>query len=117
MSAEETAAALAACPTPAWRAIFALARFGGLRTCEVAVLTWGDVLWDVQRLRIDSPKTGLRTAPIAPELMPVLREAFDAAVDGEILVAGQRYSDPSGIGTILTGILERRGRSQCRICG
>lgn len=39
VSLGETMAALTACPTSSWRAIFALARFGGLRACEVAALT------------------------------------------------------------------------------
>ncbi|MCR9296905.1 MAG: site-specific integrase, partial [bacterium] len=43
-----------------WALIFALARFAGLRPCEMLVLTWRDIDWAEERLRIDSPKTGLR---------------------------------------------------------
>ncbi len=58
---------LKACNDPLWRLIFAFARFGGLRRCEVLAMNWDDILWDIDRLRIDSPKTGLRFCPIFPE--------------------------------------------------
>lgn len=115
VSPEETTAALAACPDAAWRAIFGLARFGGLRACEILVMTWDDVLWDVNRLRINSPKTGLRFAPIFPELLPILRESFEVAPDRAVKVTEpRRYNYVSGeggtnLGTLFKGILERGG--------
>ena len=44
---------LAACPDNEWRLIFALARFGGLRTpSETLLLRWDDVNWRTQLERI-----------------------------------------------------------------
>ncbi|EKK00398.1 phage integrase, partial [Rhodopirellula baltica SH28] len=37
---------LDACPDIQWRLIFALARYGGLRRCEITALKWSDVQWD-----------------------------------------------------------------------
>ncbi|WP_146601263.1 tyrosine-type recombinase/integrase [Novipirellula aureliae] len=99
---------LTACPDHDWRLIFALARFAGLRRCEVLALTWADVLWDVDRLRIDSPKTGLRFCPIFPELMPFLRASFEAAPDGANRCI-QRYHRLANLGTQLNRIIESAG--------
>lgn len=83
-----------AAPNWEWRVIIALARFAGLRVpSELAGLTWADVNWDSRRLVIHSPKLeksasgGVRVVPILPDLMPHLQAAFDAAPDGEPLVA------------------------------
>ncbi|MEM9368515.1 MAG: hypothetical protein AAGD07_21175, partial [Planctomycetota bacterium] len=105
----ETSGALAACPDVMWKSIYALARFGGLRACEVLAITWGDVLWDVGKVRIDSPKTGLRFCPLFPELEPILRDGFEAAEEGTVHVVGKRYRRGSNLGTIFRGILERGG--------
>ena len=70
---------LKGCHDSTWRLIFAFARFGGLRRCEVLTMTWDDILWDVDRIRVNSPKTGLRFAPLFPELKPFLNEAYEAA--------------------------------------
>ena len=68
-----------ACPDDNWWVIFALARFGGMRTpSEVLNLAWEDVDWKQLRLRIDSPKTGFRTCPLFPELLPLLKAAWKA---------------------------------------
>ena len=76
---------LAACPDNEWKLIFALARFGGLRTpSETLLLRWTDVDWRRGRLLIRSPKTehhegkDSRLVPIFPELRPYL-EATDGA--------------------------------------
>ena len=70
--------------------MFALARFAGMRCpSEVTALTWADVLWDENRLRINSRKTGLRFCPIFPELRPLLEAAFDAAPEGCVFVVGR----------------------------
>ena len=82
-------AVLDACPDHNWRMIFALARYGGLRCpTEVCGLKWDDVLWDKERIRIDSVKTGLRFSPIFPELKPLLGKAYDDAPEGAVYVAG-----------------------------
>jgi len=49
---------LAACRTQEQRAVLVLVRIGGLRIpSEIANLTWADVLWDIGRIWIKSPKT------------------------------------------------------------
>jgi integrase len=97
------------CPDADWRSIFALARFGGLRCpSEVLGLRWSDVDWAAGRLRIDSPKTGLRFCPLFPELRVVLSEAFDVAVDGAVYVVA-RYRGGQNLGTQFGRIIERAG--------
>lgn len=77
------------CPDSEWRLIFALSRFGGLRTpSETNALTWGNVDWERGRMKVVSPKTahhegkGERQVPLYPELLPYLREAFEQAEPG-----------------------------------
>ena len=85
-----TAAVLKACPDHEWKLIFALARYAGMRCpSEVTALKWSDILWDLDRLRIDSSKTGLRFCPIFPELKPILEAAFDAAPDRSVYCVGR----------------------------
>ena len=74
-----------------WRLIIALSRFGGLRcTSEVLALRWEDVNWARRRLVIQSPKTahhagqGTRVIPMFPELVELLRDAFEHAADGQV---------------------------------
>ena len=64
---------LDACPDSKWRLIFALCRFGGLRSpSDFLRLTWDDVLWDVEKIVVRSPKTehhkgkGIRIIPLFP---------------------------------------------------
>ncbi len=60
---------LRACPNELWQTVFALARYGGLRTpSETLNVRWDDVEWQEGRIRIESPKTGLRYCPLFPEL-------------------------------------------------
>ena len=78
VSADVSKAILDACPDADWRVIFSLARWGGLRCpSDVLALRWADVDWEKGRLRIDSPKTGLRYCPMFPEIRAALQEAFD----------------------------------------
>ncbi len=90
---------LAACPDGQWRLMVALARFGGLRTpSETLGLRWGDIDWERSRMKVTATKTahlpgeGIRWVPIFPELLPHLREAFEAAAEGETFVI-TRYRD------------------------
>lgn len=76
-----------ACPSIEWKLIFALARWGGLRTpSETLALRWGEVLWDNGRIRVPVPKLehheghGERWLPIFPELRPLLEQAFGAGI-------------------------------------
>lgn len=95
---EETTSLLEACPNYTWRTIIGLSRFGGLRCpSEVLSLKWSDVDWERNRMRVESPKTEhhqggqSRTVPIFPELLPILREAWEAAEPGTVYVVDARY--------------------------
>ena len=99
-------AVLEHCPDHDWRLIFALTRFGGFRCpSEVTALKWSDVLWDVNKLRIDSPKTGLRYCPIFPELRPILDAAYHDAPEGATFCV-QRYRASANLGTQLKRIIK-----------
>ena len=80
------------CPNLWWKLIAALARFGGLRTpSETFSLTWGDVDWERNRLRVTSPKTEdagkpHRVIPLFPLLKPHLEAAFAAAKAGDVFI-------------------------------
>ncbi|QDU56736.1 tyrosine-type recombinase/integrase [Aeoliella mucimassa] len=78
-----------------WRLIIALSRYGGLRCpSEVLSLRWAAINWPENRITVDSPKTehrgkGQRTIPLFPELVEVLREAWEAAEpNAEYVVPG-----------------------------
>jgi len=81
---EEAQRVLDACPDAQWRALFALARFGGLRVpSEILPLTWQDVEWERGRLRVTSPETAhqgkaSQTIPLFPELKRQLEELFNS---------------------------------------
>jgi integrase len=107
---------LDACPDAEWRLIFALCRFGGLRCpSEVLGLTWGDIHWAEGRFTVHSPKTEhhpgheSREVPIFPELLPYLREVFEAAVPGtEHVITRYRHSNQN-LQTKLRRILKKAG--------
>ncbi len=93
---EATEKIIAACPDAEWRLIVALARYGGLRTpSETFALTWADVDWEHNRIRVPSPKTAChagresRMLPLFPELRPHLEAVFDEAEPGTIHVIDQ----------------------------
>ncbi len=99
---------LQACPDHEWRLIFALARFGGLRRCELLTICWSDIVWDHGRMQLDSPKTGSRTVPIFPELLPYLEDAFNVAPEGAISCV-QRYTRAANLGTQMNRIIRLAG--------
>ncbi len=106
------ATVLDACPDHDWKLIFGFARFAGMRCpSEVTRLRWSDVLWDQDRLRIDSTKTGLRFCPIFPELRPLLEAA--AAERENDLVMNRRvvsnHATGANLATQLKRIIERAG--------
>ena len=78
---------------------------------EVCGLKWSDILWDEERIRIDSVKTGLRFCPIFPELPPLLEAAFDDAPEKAIYCVG-RYGGKGSrnLATNLKRIIERAGQ-------
>lgn len=101
---------LRACPDVDWRVLFALARFAGMRCpSEVLAIRWTDVDWADGRLRIDSPKTGLRFCPLFPELREVLTEALEAAPDGAVYCVGRYRGGGVNLRTQLVRILENAG--------
>ena len=80
-------------PDANWRLLFALGRWGGLRTpSEPRVLTWQDVDWENRRLIVKSPKTehhaghAQRLIPLFAEIEEPLREVFEQAPDGSLYV-------------------------------
>ncbi len=95
---EDMEAVLAACPDLQWKLIFALARYGGLRTpSETFRLRWEDIHWDRGRFTVHSPKTeghgkATRIVPLFPQLCRVLLEAFGQAEPGDKYVI-TRYRD------------------------
>jgi len=107
---------LAECPDSEWQLIFALARFGGLRTpSETLLLRWGDVDWANGRLLIRSPKTehhegkDSRLVPIFPELRSHLEAAWDCAPDGANFVINRYRDSNSNLRTQLLRIINRAG--------
>lgn len=85
---------------PTWRAIIALARFGGLRCpSEVLSLEWRHVDWERNRVTVPSPKTdrydgkASRTIPLFADLRPHLEEAFELAEPGQTHVIGGPTGD------------------------
>ncbi len=103
-----TSVVLEACTDHEWRLIFALARFGGFRVCEILNVGWSDILWEQNKIRNDSPKTGLRFVPIFPELAPILAAAFEAAPPGQVRCL-ERYARNANLGTTMKRIIKLAG--------
>ncbi len=115
---ETAAKVMEHCPDGQWRLIWALVRFGGLRCpSEVLGLRWGDVDWAAGRMRVRSPKTEhhpeskSRIVPIFPEIVPHLREAFEAAEPGTEYVITRYRATQQNLRTELARIVERAGLS------
>lgn len=115
LSREDAAKVDAACPDIEWRIIFALARFGGLRTpSETFKLTWDDIDWARGRMLVHSPKTerhaggAERWVPIFPEIRPLLDEAWHAADEGNKFVI-HRYHNQVSLRTRFRKIIKRAG--------
>jgi len=100
---EQLRAILDACPDQAWRCLFALARFAGLRRGECLSLRWQDVDWAGNKLLVNAqceyvttkhrPRvTPIETAKNPTGLTAVLRDAFEAAQDGATLVCPFTWS-------------------------
>jgi integrase len=87
---EEVAAVLNACPDHEWRLLVALSRFGGLWIpSEAFALKSRDINLERNRMLVPVPKLehmgerhATRVVPIFLELLPLLRQQFDAAPDG-----------------------------------
>ena len=113
---EATQEVLEACPDAEWRLIVALGRYGGLRCpSEHFAMTWPDIDWERERIKVRSPKTehlpggGSREIPLFPELRPYLEEAFELAKPGTVHVIN-RYRDPTqNLRTQFLRIIQRAG--------
>lgn len=114
VSRAEAEKVLAACPDAEWRLIFALSRFGGLRTpSEHYGLRWSDVDWERNRFLVHSPKTEhhpggeSRWVPIFPELYPALRDVFEALGSSEFVLS--KYRNQANLRTRFEKIIKRAG--------
>jgi integrase len=113
---DSAAKVLDACPDVEWRLIFALSRFGGLRCpSEHLSLTWPDIDWERDRMRVHSPKTehleggGDRWVPLFPELKPILAEAFELAPEGALYVINRCRDGNTNLRTQFMRIIRRAG--------
>jgi integrase len=116
VSRQDAEKVLAACPDIEWKLIFALARYGGLRTpSETLRLRWADINWAQGKMLVRSSKTERhedhesRFVPIFPELRGYLLEAFEAAEPGaEFVITKGRFAS-GNLGTQMLRIIERAG--------
>ncbi len=113
---EEATAVLENCPDAEWRLLFALSRYGGLRSpSETLILRWEDIDWDKNRMWVRSPKTehhegkNGRWVPIFPELQPYLLEVFSQCADGEQSVITRYRNYTQNLGTQLRRIVKAAG--------
>lgn len=84
VSLDELSTLLDACPNQAWKTLLGLCRLAGLRQGEALALQWSAIDWDANRITVWAMKTKRRRiVPIAPELMPILRDALEHAPEGE----------------------------------
>jgi integrase len=111
---DEAEKVLAACPDSEWRLIFALSRFGGLRTpSEHYGLRWTDVDWERGKFLVHSPKTEhheggeSRWVPIFPELRPYLEAVFHEPGGADFVI--NRYRNQANLRTRFEKIIKRAG--------
>ena len=70
-------------PDNVWRLRHLLISVQGMAPSELNHLCWSDIDWDEQSMSIYKQKTKMdRKSGIMPEVMPLLREVFDAAPEG-----------------------------------
>lgn len=107
---------IAACPDVEWKLIFALARYGGLRTpSETLALRWEDVNWETGRMLVRSRKTERhpggesRLVPIFGELRPYLLEAFEEAEPGAKYAVTRYRQQGANLRTQAHRIIKRSG--------
>jgi integrase len=113
---EEATKVLEACPDAEWQLIFALARYGGLRTpSELLTLQWDDIDWERGRFTVRASKTehhdagGVRIVPIFPEIRPYLDACYFAAAEGAENVIVRYRDRNSNLRTQLERIIKRAG--------
>jgi integrase len=114
MTPEQSGRVLAACPCDEWRAIFCLARFGGMRRVEIVELQWEDIHWTKNLIRLHGAKgrTGhgarMRNVPLFPEIASALRKlmAGRPKTTGRIVLG---YESVSNMGVPMKRIIEAAG--------
>ncbi len=107
LSPADAAKVLDACPDSEWRLIFALARWGGLRTpSETLALRWADVDWTAAKITIRQNKTKERVIPLFPELRPRLEDCFDPTA--EFVISRERFPS-ANLGVQMARYVTRAG--------
>ena len=116
VTAAMAARVLDASPDHEWRLLFALARYGALRTpSESLLLRWQDVDWQAGVMVVRSPKTerfrdkAERVVPIFAELRPHLEAAWEAAPEGATYVVARYRDTGANLRTQLERIIRRAG--------
>jgi integrase len=107
-------AVLKACPNAHWRAVFALARYGGLRVpSELCSLRWQDIDWERGRFLVHSRKTEghegheTRWTPLFPELRRELEAWRAEAPKDREFVLKPAVSPKTNLRTGLIKVLKR----------
>lgn len=114
MTPEQAALVLKACPSAEWRAIFSLARFGGMRPKEIIGLCWEDVRWDRNLIHLHGAKgrhrqgARMRDVPLFPEVAVALREvlAGRSKTTGRVVLG---YDSESNLGVPMSRIIADAG--------
>ena len=109
------ATVLDSAPDAEWRAIIALARYGGLRCpSELLALEWIHIDWAAGTFTVTSPKTkrhgkGWRVVPLFPELRSILADAQEVAAVGSQFVVSRYRQRNVNMRTQFERILRRAG--------
>ena len=83
LTRDDTERIIAVCPDAEWRLLVSLRRYAGLRKMEIFQLTWGDVLWNKGKMRVQITKTkhhegkDIRYVPLR-DIRQYLQETFQA---------------------------------------
>ncbi len=116
VGADDARLVLESCPDQEWRVIFALARWGGLRTpSETLAVEWRHIDWHNGRVTVPSPKTAhhaggeSRVIPLFPELREELSDLFDIAEAGPSYVITRYRRTNQNLRTQLTRIVTQAG--------
>ena len=121
ISEEEIYRVINACSNPNWKAIFALARFAGLRMpSEVHQLKWTDIQFDAVKdsapcIRIRSPKTehhlnrDHRIIPLFAELRPILMDLRAATPADSEYILPREILQSNNLRTQARRIIRRAG--------
>ena len=107
-------AAIEAAPDAQWRLLIALWRFAGLRKMEVMGLTWDDILWDQNKVRVHATKTAryegreIRYVRLSP-IRKYVEAVYEQALEGEPRVITRFSGSNSNLDKPLKAILHHAG--------